>query len=79
MQSTSDVMNYLRSAARNPQGQGGTQWSLVGSDFDPIVPGDSAAGIGSMDVRHRVRWQGHEEIGHFDFLYDDEPSVTADV
>jgi hypothetical protein len=86
MQSTSDFMNYLRSAARNPQGQGGTQWSLVGSDFDPVVPGDSAAGIGSMDVRHRVRWQRHEGIHHgedftpfLNFLHDDRPSLTADA
>jgi pimeloyl-ACP methyl ester carboxylesterase len=42
---------FLKALARNPQGAGGTDWSAIGSDADPIVSADSSVG---MDAEHRT-------------------------
>jgi triacylglycerol esterase/lipase EstA (alpha/beta hydrolase family) len=41
----------VKGLARNPQGAGGTDWSVIGSEADTVVPADSAV---AMDAEHKT-------------------------
>ena len=57
----SSFIVWLTSNARNPQGQGGTDWTAVGSTKDGTVSMESATGL-NMDPAHKV-WFDNVEHG----------------
>jgi pimeloyl-ACP methyl ester carboxylesterase len=62
---------FLKGLARNPQGAGGTDWSAIGSDADPIVSGESAVG---MDAEHRTLYV---TASRSDLLHDTSTAQDA--
>src|SRR4051794_22022017 len=62
---------FLKALARNPQGAGGTDWSAIGSDADPIVSGESATG---MDAEHRTLYV---TASRSDLLHDTSTAPDA--
>lgn len=62
---------FLKALARNPQGAGGTDWSAIGSDADPIVSGDSSVG---MDAEHRTLYV---TASRSDLLHDTSTAQDA--
>jgi len=61
MRMQSQFIRYLRAHARNPQGVGGTQWTVIGSNRDLAVHSASAVAI---DTPHRIKYIG-EPVDHF--------------
>jgi hypothetical protein len=59
----SELIRYLKTEALNPQGEGGTQWSLLGSNQDVVVSEESAV---FMNAEYRVIYID-ENILHFHF------------
>ena len=53
MEPTSTLITWLKASAKNPQGIGGTDWTVIGSHGDLIVQEDSAT---AMSVPHRWRY-----------------------
>lgn len=66
---------FLTNLPQNPQGAGGTDWSLVSSDSDAIVSAESGHG---MYANHEAeyRWP---DYGHSDYFYDVSTVSDADV
>jgi pimeloyl-ACP methyl ester carboxylesterase len=62
---------FLKALARNPQGTGGTDWSAIGSDADPIVSGESAV---AMDAEHRTLYV---TASRSDLLHDTSTGMDA--
>ncbi|WP_028061388.1 lipase/acyltransferase domain-containing protein [Candidatus Solirubrobacter pratensis] len=60
-------------AAANPQGAGGTDWSLVGSDADTVVPAERAVG---MEAAHKTVYAG---LSHDQLLSDVSQALDAKV
>lgn len=61
MRVRSSLISYLGRHARNPQGTGGTQWTVIGSNRDVAVPSGSAL---AMDTPHRIKYID-EPVDHF--------------
>ena len=53
MEPSSTLIQWLKTWGMNPQGQGGTDWSVIGSHGDLIVQEDSAT---AMSAPHRWRY-----------------------
>jgi triacylglycerol esterase/lipase EstA (alpha/beta hydrolase family) len=53
MEPSSSLITWLKTAAKNPQGTGGTDWTNIGSHGDLIVQETSATG---MSAPHRWRY-----------------------
>lgn len=70
----SSFLNDLNSHGQNPQGTGGTDWTLMGSDSDTIVADSSAT---SMTAIHKVQYASSDRIGHTD--YPNETQTTQDA
>ncbi|HCT80472.1 MAG TPA: hypothetical protein DGT23_28695 [Micromonosporaceae bacterium] len=62
----SDFLNYLDDNAQNPQGDGGTEWTAIGSEDDETVPGDSAT---HMTAIEELRYDTDPAIGHGDYMH----------
>jgi triacylglycerol esterase/lipase EstA (alpha/beta hydrolase family) len=60
----SAFLGDLNANRQSPQATGGTDWTLMGSDFDTTVADDSAT---SMTANHEVRFASSNLIGHSDF------------
>ena len=76
MENGSSFINYLNSNAQNPQGDGGTDWTLVSSYDDGIV--SEGSGIG-MTANHKVAYLGTMNLGHSDYMHDTSDVRDADV
>lgn len=66
LDSSSSLIKYLGSAARNPQGAAGTRWTAIGSHSDNVVDEGSAI---DMDAMHTVRYLSGDRIGHSDYMH----------
>lgn len=55
----------------NPQSTQGTDWTLIASDADPLVPAASALG---MRAGHTVRYAADEALGHGGTIFRPRPS-----
>lgn len=55
----------------NPQSTQGTDWTLIASDADTLVPAASALG---MDAGHKVRYAADEALGHGGTIFRPRPS-----
>jgi Palmitoyl protein thioesterase len=67
---------FVTSLAQNPQGAGGTDWTLVSSYDDGIV--SEGSGVG-MTAAHKVSYLGSMNIGHSDYMNDTSDVRDADV
>ena len=76
LQNGSAFVNYLGSSAQNPQGDGGTDWTLVSSYDDGIV--SEGSGVG-MTAGHKVSYLGSMNVGHSDYMNDTSDVRDADV
>ena len=66
MEPSSTLIAWLTKWGMNPQGQGGTDWTTIGSHGDLIVQEDSAT---SMSVPHRWRYTTSPDwIFHRDYM-----------
>jgi pimeloyl-ACP methyl ester carboxylesterase len=68
MRPGSASLKWWAQKARNPQGTGGTDWTLMGSSGDQVVTAHSAvaqdsSGNRTMDVPHRVYYT-HPDVDH---------------
>lgn len=69
--------DWLATNAPNPQGSGGTDWTVMVADDDTVV--GVTTGMG-MDATHKTRYLGANNIEHSDYMHlrlDD--ARTADV
>ncbi|HEX9991311.1 MAG TPA: hypothetical protein VGB14_00135 [Acidimicrobiales bacterium] len=66
---------FLSGLRQNPQGSGGTDWTLIGSDSDGIVSESSATG---MSAAHKVQYWW-PDYGHSDYYGDTSDARDADV
>jgi len=76
MATGSSYLSDLATNAKNPQGDGGTDWTTQGSYDDGYVSETSAT---AMDANHKVRYLGSMNIGHSDFMNDTSDVRDADV
>lgn len=76
MATGSSYLSDLATNAKNPQGDGGTDWTTVASYDDGTVSTSSA---GAMDASHKVRYLGSMNIGHSDYMNDTSDVRDADV
>jgi hypothetical protein len=76
MNNGSSFITYLASNAPNPQADGGTDWTTIGSYDDGFVSEGSAV---SMSAAHKVRYLGSMDIGHSDYQQRTSDARTADV
>ena len=76
MATGSSYLSDLATNAKNPQGDGGTDWTNVGSYSDGVVSQTSAT---AMDASHKVRYLSSMGIGHSDFMNDTSDVRDADV
>lgn len=67
MRPGSSFLGWLATNATDPQATGGTDWTVVGSEDDGIVPATSAV---SMAARHKVQYRWYEGIDHIDYIID---------
>ena len=73
----SPFIQWLRANARDPDGTGGTQWTLLGSYSDVDVPADCA--VGNMAAYGKTKYLPSSAIGHSDYLHRTSTDDTADV
>lgn len=76
MRPGSSFISWLSTNAPNPQGTGGTDWTVFGSDSDGIVSSSSAV---SMSAAHKVIYLSHTGYGHSDFYRDTSDTRDARV
>lgn len=76
MNTGSSYLSDLATNAPNPQGDGGTDWTTVGSYDDGVVSQTSAT---SMDANHKVRYLGTMDVGHSDYMNKTSDVRDADV
>jgi len=76
MATGSSFMTWLASNAPNPQADGGTDWTAMGSYDDGLV---SAASATSMSAAHKVRYLGTMDVAHSDYQQRTSDARTADV
>ena len=69
MEPDSFFMGWLAQYAANPQGSGGSEWTLMGSSGDVIVPRTTATNMGAAErVRYGLLpWP----IGHGEYMHED--------
>ena len=77
MENGSSFVNYLNTYAKNPQADGGTDWSLVSSYDDGIV--SEGSGTGDSAAKHKVQYLGSMNLGHSDYMGDTSDTRDADV
>jgi triacylglycerol esterase/lipase EstA (alpha/beta hydrolase family) len=76
MSTGSSFLQTLASEAPNPQGQGGTDWTAMGSYDDGVVSETSAT---AMSAAHEVRYLGSMDVGHSDYQHRPSDVRDADV
>lgn len=76
MRPGSSFIKWLRSYAWNPQGSGGTDWTVQGSYDDEIVSESSGVDMGAA---HKVQYLGSSDVTHGDYYLDTSDARTADV
>ena len=76
MRPGSSFVSWLASYAPNPQGSGGTDWTVVGAYDDEIVSETSAI---SMGAAHKVQYLESADVAHSDYYNDTTDARTADV
>jgi hypothetical protein len=76
MRPGSSFLGWLASNAPNPQGTGGTDWTVMGSEDDGIVSASSAVAMGAG---HKVVYYWWMGIDHVDYPLSTSSSWTADV
>jgi PGAP1-like protein len=69
-----DGEHLLAHLAQNPQSAQGTDWTLVGSDADPMVSADSATG---MRAGHKVRYAADTRLRHNGVVLRPNPAHPA--
>lgn len=69
-----DRGRLLAHLAENPQSSQGTDWTLIGSDADPLVPADSATG---MRAGHKFRYAADMGLGHGAVAWRPDPAHPA--
>jgi hypothetical protein len=74
--SATSLLTYLKDYAQNPQGAGGTQWSVIGSTRDLEVPSGSAT---AMNVPNKAKYQSSAGIGHSEYMQEDRVTYDAEV
>lgn len=86
MRAGSSFLVGLESSAWEPDGEGGTDWSSMGSDSDNYVAADRAVGTARDRSRmlyfgscHKVWYRDSAALEHSDFLHDTSTAVDADV
>ncbi len=64
---------FLGKLGSNPQGTGGTEWTVIGSAFDPLVPSASAT---AMRAAHRIvyLWPPYDHVA---VLWDASDATDA--
>lgn len=67
LDSSSTLISYLQSTARNPQGAAGTRWTAIGSHADHVVDEFSAI---DMNAMHKVRYFSGDNIAHGDYMHE---------
>lgn len=72
----SSFLNELNTSAQNPQGTGGTDWTLMGSDYDAVVADSSAT---FMTANHDVRYALGDQIGHTDYYNQTQTTSNASL
>ena len=72
MAKNSDFSGTLRNDTNthNPQGRGGTDWTIIGSERDRIVPASSGTG---MRAAHKVTYKKKNGYGHSDYAHRKGP------
>jgi triacylglycerol esterase/lipase EstA (alpha/beta hydrolase family) len=70
----SAFLNDLNANGQNPQAVGGTDWTLMGSDFDSVVSDASAT---SMTANHKVQYASSNFIGHLDYYNKTSTTMNA--
>jgi Putative serine esterase (DUF676) len=73
----SSFIRWLRDNAWDPDGTGGTQWTLLGSDADLDVPADCA--VGNMGAFGRTRYLLSSGVSHTEYLHLTSTDLSADV
>lgn len=76
MATGSAYLNDISTYGKNPQGDGGTDWTNVGSYSDGYVSQTSAT---AMDANHKVRYLSSMGVGHSDFMHRTSDARDADV
>jgi hypothetical protein len=76
MRGGSEFLDWLRNNAREPDGRGGTDWTVIGSYDDLAVDEDSAV---RMRAGHKVKYRGSTNIGHSDYMHETREAETAEV
>ena len=64
----------LNANGQNPQGQGGTDWTIMGSDYDSVVSDNSAT---SMTADHKVRYASSDAIDHTSYYNRTQTTLDA--
>jgi hypothetical protein len=72
----SAFLDWLRDHAWEPDGSGGTDWTVIGSYDDFPVDEDSAVNMGAS---HKVKYLGSNDIGHSDYMHRTRTVEDADV
>lgn len=70
MRPSSSSMSWWSQKAQNPQGYGGTDWTIIGAYDDEVVSEDSAV---SMSVPHRIKYSV-PKIKHGDYMHQTSDS-----
>jgi hypothetical protein len=73
----SAFIQWLRSFAWDPDGTGGTQWTLLGSDADADVPANCA--LGNMAAYGRTKYLLSSGVAHGEYMHLTQATDTADV
>ena len=76
MRHGSTFLAWLRQYAGNPQGEGGTDWTVVSSVDDQYVSSGSGVAMGAC---HKVTYLTSSNVRHADLLHDTSGSMTAQV
>jgi triacylglycerol esterase/lipase EstA (alpha/beta hydrolase family) len=64
----------LNTNGQNPQGQGGTDWTIMGSDYDSVVSDASAT---SMTANHKIRYASSDYIDHTSYYNKTQTTLDA--
>jgi hypothetical protein len=74
---TSDFITWLRAHAFDPDGTGGTEWTVMGSNEDNLV--NEICATNNIERYAAVRYIGASGVEHDDYLHDTSANWTADV
>ncbi|HEX6024730.1 MAG TPA: hypothetical protein VFZ00_22255 [Solirubrobacter sp.] len=66
---------FLKALAKAPQGQGGTDWTAIGSTSDELVTAESAIG---MDADHKTLYEA-PKLEHAELITDDATEKDATI